>query len=80
VVAPKNPVLHLVLSFFIPGLGTMLAGKPGQGVLLLAAYIGACLLCLVLIGFVLVPAIWIWGMVDAYKAAQKWNAAHGVIS
>jgi TM2 domain-containing membrane protein YozV len=80
VVAPKNPVLYLILSLFIPGVGTMAAGKAWEGVFILVAYIVACLLCLVIIGFILVPAVWIWGMVDAYRAAQKWNAAHGIIS
>ena len=79
-VAPKNPVLYLVLSLFIPGVGTMAAGRVWEGLLILGCYILAGLLCLVLVGFILVPTVWIWGMWDAYKAAQKWNAAHGIIS
>jgi TM2 domain-containing membrane protein YozV len=79
-VMPKNPLLYLVVSLFIPGVGTMAAGRVGWGVLILASYIVAGLLTLVLVGFVLVPAVWIWGMVDAYQTAKKWNAAHGIVS
>jgi hypothetical protein len=24
--------------------------------------------------------VWIWGMVDAYQGAQRWNARYGIIS
>ena len=76
-----GPLLaSLVLSLFIPGVGTMAAGRVWEGLLILGCYILAGLLCLVLVGFILVPTVWIWGMWDAYKAAQKWNAAHGIIS
>jgi hypothetical protein len=35
--------------------------------------------------FLLVPlliasVIWVWGMVDAYQGAQRWNHRHGIIS
>jgi hypothetical protein len=33
-----------------------------------------------LIGFILVIGAWIWGMIDAYQGAQRWNARHGIIS
>jgi hypothetical protein len=23
---------------------------------------------------------WIWGLVDAYQGAQRWNARHGILS
>jgi hypothetical protein len=41
-------------------------------------------MCLVLF-FLLVPllfafGIWVWGMVDAYQGAQRWNRRHGIIS
>jgi TM2 domain-containing membrane protein YozV len=79
-VEPKNPALSLLASFFIPGLGTMLNGETGRGIGILVGYFVALLLSLVLIGIPFVIGLWIWGMVDAYTGAQKWNARHGILS
>jgi hypothetical protein len=32
------------------------------------------------VGFLTAPVVWIWGMVDAYSGAQRWNAARGIVS
>ena len=80
VVAPKNPAVCLVLSLLIPGLGSIVADNTGTGVLILVLYFVAVILSIFLIGIPFAIGIWIWGMVDAYKSAQKWNAAHGIIS
>ena len=80
VVAPKNAALCVILSFFIPGLGSIVAGNTGTGVVILVLDAVAWVLSIFLIGIPFAIGIWIWGMVDAYKSAQKWNAAHGVIS
>ncbi|CAN5617949.1 hypothetical protein BH23ACT6_BH23ACT6_14300 [soil metagenome] len=86
-VAPKNPAVHVLVSFFLPGVGTMLNGETAKGLILLTSYL-VCLflgflLSFILIGFLFFPfviGLWIWGMVDAYLGAQKWNARHGIIS
>ena len=80
VVAPKNPAVCLVLSLLIPGLGSIVADNTGTGVLILVLYFVSVILSIFLIGIPFAIGIWIWGMVDAYKSAQKWNAAHGIIS
>ena len=79
-VAPKSPGLCLLISFFVPGVGSMVAGNTGVGVLILVGYIVSLVLTLVLIGIVGVIGFWIWGMVDAYSSAQRWNLQHGIIS
>jgi TM2 domain-containing membrane protein YozV len=79
-VAPKNPGLSLLASFFIPGLGTLINGNAGLGIAIFVAYCFAWLTTMILIGFVLLPAVWVWGMIDAYQGAKKWNTAHGIIS
>ena len=79
-VEPKNPALSLLASFFIPGLGTMLNGETGKGVGILAGYFVSVVLIIVLIGIPFAIGLWIWGMVDAYTGAQKWNARHGILS
>lgn len=80
VVAPKNPALSLLISFFIPGLGSILNGATTTGIIILVGYIVSAILTIVLIGFVGLIVFWVWGMVDAYKSAQAWNARHGIIS
>lgn len=79
-VAPKNAALAALASFFIPGLGSLIIGRVGWGVTIFCAYVLAWLSLIVLVGFVLIPAVWVWGMVDAYVGAQSWNRAHGIIS
>jgi len=79
-VAPKSPGIALLISFFIPGVGSLYAGKTNTGVIILVGYIISWVLTIVIIGFVGVFGFWIWGMVDAYQAAQKWNRARGIES
>jgi TM2 domain-containing membrane protein YozV len=80
VVAPKNPAISLILSFFIPGLGTMVNGNVGRGVLILVLYVVGAVLSWLLIGIPLLVGAWIWGLVDGYTSAQRWNREHGIIS
>jgi len=79
-VQAHSPALGVIASFFIPGLGSMLNEQVGKGVAILACYLVSILLCFFLIGIVLAPACWIWGMVAANNDAHKWNRAHGIIS
>jgi TM2 domain-containing membrane protein YozV len=79
-VAPKSPALALLVSFFIPGVGSMINGDIGKGVGILVGYIVSYLLVIVLIGILGVLGFWIWGMVDAYQGAQRWNMRHGIVS
>jgi TM2 domain-containing membrane protein YozV len=79
-VAPKNPAVSLIVSFFIPGVGSMINGDVGTGVAILLLYIIGWFTVLIFVGVPLALGAWIWGMVDAYKGAQRWNARHGIIS
>ena len=79
-IAPKNPALGVIISFFIPGVGSMVNGSVGRGVLILVSYIISCLLIVILIGIPLAIGVWIWGLADGYLSAQRWNRAHGIIS
>lgn len=81
VVAPKNPALSLIVSFLAPGAGTIINGEVGKGVAILAAWS----FCFFFMWFFLIPALgviglWIYGMVDGYQGAQRWNLHHGIIS
>ena len=79
-VAPKNPAVSVLLSLFIPGLGSMVNGNAGTGVTILALNILGWMLAIVLIGIPLAIGTWIWGLVDAYQSAQRWNRRHGIVS
>lgn len=74
---PKNPVISLVVSLVIPGVGTMMNGETGKGIAILVGYVVALFLIFVLIGLIVAPAVWAYGMYDAYQGAKKWNVAHG---
>lgn len=80
VVSPKSPALALIASFFFPGLGQLINGEVGKGIAMLALYFVSWMLAFVLIGFLFLPIVWIWSMIDAYSGAKNWNTAHGIIS
>jgi TM2 domain-containing membrane protein YozV len=69
----KNPGVAAVLSFFITGLGQIYNGQIAKGVLFIVIQAINVLLMYVLIGFITSPIFWIWGMVDAYRTAEKIN-------
>ncbi|HET6299222.1 MAG TPA: hypothetical protein VFG33_38005 [Kribbella sp.] len=79
-VAPKNPGLALLASFFFPGLGSLMNGNVGLGIVIFVSYVIAWITTTILIGFIAVPAVWVWGMVHAYTGAKNWNRARGIVS
>ncbi len=80
VVAPRNPALHLIVSFFLPGVGSMMNGDVGKGVAILVGYVVCWVLVWLLIPLFVAVGLWIYGMVDAYQGAKRWNLAHGIVS
>jgi len=74
VVAEKSPGLAAVLSFFWAGLGQIYNGEISKGIVMMVAYVVSCILMAAVIGFITTPILWIYGMVDAYKTAEKFNA------
>jgi TM2 domain-containing membrane protein YozV len=76
-VVPKNAGIALLISFFIPGVGSMYAGKTNTGAIILIGYVISWVLTIVIIGFAGVFGFWVWGLIDAYQAAQSWNRARG---
>jgi TM2 domain-containing membrane protein YozV len=84
VVAAKNPAVSLLVSFFVPGVGSMINGDTGVGITILLLWLLALVLDVTVIGLVVgVPlglGMFIWGLIDAYQGAQRWNARHGIIS
>ena len=69
----KNPGLAAVLSFFYMGLGQIYNGQIAKGIAFIVIYSMSILLMMVLIGFITTPILFIYGMYDAYKSAEKIN-------
>ena len=69
----KNPGLAAVLSFLYCGLGQIYNGQIGKGIGFIVGYFISLALMFVIIGFITTPILWIWGMVDAYKVAERIN-------
>jgi len=71
----KNPTVATLLSFVITGLGQLYNGQMFKGI----AFFGTMVISAVLmkppifIGWVLVPIVWIFGMVDANSSAKRIN-------
>lgn len=74
---PKNAGLAAVLSFLYCGLGQIYNGQIGKGIGFLFLYSFCLLLCLLIIGFILAPVVWIIGIIDAYSTAEGINRAAG---
>jgi len=83
-VAPKNPAVSLIVSFFIPGVGSLVNGDTGIGLTILLLWLLAGALDITVVGLIVgVPlgiAMFVWGLIDAYQGARRWNARHGIIS
>ena len=78
-VARKEPGISLLVSFFVPGVGTMINGETGKGIGILVGYFMCAVLSFLLIPIIGMIAFWIWGLVDAYQGAQRFNIAHGLM-
>jgi TM2 domain-containing membrane protein YozV len=70
----KNPGLAAVLSFFFMGLGQIYNGQITKGIFFIIIYSVSAFLMIILIGFITTPILWIYGMYDAYKSAEKINS------
>jgi TM2 domain-containing membrane protein YozV len=69
----KNPGLAAVLSFFWMGLGQIYNGQLAKGILFIFIYSFSLVMSIVLIGILTSPILWVYGMYDAYKSAEKIN-------
>jgi TM2 domain-containing membrane protein YozV len=69
----KEPLLALILSFFIPGLGQVYNGNTNNGIILIIATVISWILTSVCVGFFIFIALWVYAMYDAYTTAEKIN-------
>jgi TM2 domain-containing membrane protein YozV len=76
----RNPLVAAVISAFFPGLGHVYAREIEMGLFFAVSYLLALLSLLVTIGLVLVPAIWLYALYDAAKAAQRRDDALSAVA
>ena len=85
----RNPLIAAILSFFFIGWGQWYNGKTWGGLKFFVAFLGCCLLMvnytimaasqpvtarfILILAGVLATGIWIYGMYDAYKTADRIN-------
>ena len=65
-----DPIIALIASLLIPGLGQILLGKVTRGIMFLLAWFVSLALTAVIIGICLVPVVTIWAAYDAYVIAK----------
>ena len=74
----KEPWLSLLVSFFVPGVGSIINGDTRRGLGILAGYVTCAALSWLLLPIAGMLAFFVWGLVDAYQGAEKWNRTHGL--
>lgn len=60
-------VIAAICSFFFPGLGQLVQGRVMAALMFFVAAVISGALIIVLVGYVLYPIVWIWGIIDAAK-------------
>src|SRR6478672_1843441 len=75
----KSSGLAAVLSFLWCGLGQIYNGQIGKGLAFAAIYFISFLMIFIVIGVITTPIMWVWGMVDAYKTAERLNRESGLV-
>lgn len=66
-----NAVLGLVLNLFFPGVGSLVVGATPAGIVQLILFVLSFPLDLILIGFPLLLAVWIWALIVSIQAFSK---------
>lgn len=74
---PKNPGVAAVLSFFITGLGQIYNGQLAKGLMCVLAFTVSWGLTSILIGWLFLLPLWVWGIFDAYRTAERLNRDMG---
>jgi len=70
---PPDPqaTMGLVLNLIFPGVGSIVAGKTGEGIAQLVLFIIGLPLCFVLIGIPLCVAVWGWALATGLRAMNE---------
>jgi TM2 domain-containing membrane protein YozV len=69
----RNPILAAILSLIVAGLGQIYNGQIGKGVIFIGIQLINGALTTVLIGWILLPIVGLWALIDAYMTAKRNN-------
>ncbi|MDQ3658345.1 MAG: hypothetical protein M3338_01540 [Actinomycetota bacterium] len=69
----RSPILAAVLSLVLSGLGQIYNGEVIKGVIFIVAQLINAALTTILIGWILMPIVGLWAMIDAYVTAKRNN-------
>ena len=69
----RSPLLAAILSLIVAGLGQLYNGQVTKGVILMIIQLINGALTAVLIGWILLPIVGLWAMIDAYMTAKRNN-------
>ncbi len=73
----RNPILAAILSFIHAGIGQIYNGQVTKGVIFIVVQAINWALTAVLIGWLLLPIVGLWAVIDAYVTAKRNNAKRG---
>ncbi len=73
----RSPVLAAILSLILSGLGQIYNGQITKGVIFIVVQLINAALTAVLIGWVLMPIVGLWAMIDAYLVVKRNNERYG---
>ena len=68
-------VVGLLVNIPLPGVGSLILGKTREGVMQIALGMVALPLCLLLVGFPLLFAVWVWALTTGIRAVNDAKAA-----
>jgi TM2 domain-containing membrane protein YozV len=69
----RNPILAAILSLIVAGLGQIYNGQIGKGVFFIVIQLINGALTTILIGWILLPIVGLWAMIDAFMTAKRNN-------
>jgi len=69
----KNIGITVLLSFLLPGVGHIYIGCIIRGIIISIVFTVSVFLCLLLIGLLTTPLIWIYSIYDSYRLAKDYN-------
>jgi TM2 domain-containing membrane protein YozV len=73
----RSPIIAAILSLIVAGLGQIYNGQIGKGVIFIVIQLINGALTAVLIGWILLPIVGLWAMIDAYLTAKHNNERYG---
>ena len=74
--AMRSPLLAAALSLLVAGLGQIYNGQVLKGVIFIIIQLINGALTTVLIGWLLLPLVGLWSMIDAYLTAKHNNESY----